>query len=117
MSNPDYYYPSTRDKNLARGLRADGHKRKPRLRRIPLKAKTRAFHRGAVLKPGFSTYYTLGAAVQRKLPVNKSWKEISVIMGVTHQNAFTEAVLALGKVIYLMKVAAGENPGDLGVRD
>ena len=52
------------------------------------------------LRPGFSTYYAIGAMATKRLPVHATWRAIGEELGVTSQNAYTEGVLALGKLLY-----------------
>ena len=51
-------------------------------------------------KPGFVTYYDIGVEVSKLLPARATFKEIGAELGITSQNAYTETVVALGKVCY-----------------
>lgn len=60
--------------------------------------------------PGFRTYYDIGKRAQGRLPKNHTLREIGRRMGVSHQNAYTESVLALGKLLYRLVQKIGEVP-------
>lgn len=51
----------------------------------------------------WTTYYRLGVIAQRQLPVFRSFEEVGRAVGVTKQNAYTEVVVALGKVVFAMR--------------
>lgn len=48
-------------------------------------------------KPSWTTYYRMGVELNKRLHPIRTFDEIALILGVTKQNAYTEAVLALGK--------------------
>lgn len=54
-------------------------------------------------KPGWVTYYDLGVSVSRQLPAHKTFVEIGAALGITKQNAYTEAMVALGKLCYRLR--------------
>ena len=54
-------------------------------------------------KPGFLTYYDLGVEVNKVLPKFKTLKECGRELGITKQNAYTESVLALGKLCFALR--------------
>jgi len=51
-------------------------------------------------KPGFVTFYVIGMEVSRQLPKHCTLNEIGRTFGISRQNAHTEAVIALGKLVY-----------------
>ncbi|HWY76905.1 MAG TPA: hypothetical protein VN281_14885 [Verrucomicrobiae bacterium] len=59
-----------------------------------LKSKTR--------KPGFCLYYRLGVQLDRRLYNSRvlTLSEIGEIFGMTKQNAYTEVVVILGKIVH-----------------
>jgi hypothetical protein len=54
-------------------------------------------------KSGWVTFYDLGVLVSRSLPAHKTYREIGAAFGITKQNAYTEAMIALGKVCYQLR--------------
>ena len=49
---------------------------------------------------GFATYYEIGVVAAKRLPAFHSYAEVGRELGITKQNAYTESVLALGKLLY-----------------
>jgi hypothetical protein len=54
-------------------------------------------------QPGFFTYYEIGAAVAQQLPAHCSYSKVGKAFGVSKRRAYTEAVVALGKVCYALR--------------
>lgn len=63
------------------------------------------FHRwdGHKWKPGFRTYYKLGVQLSKQMPTVHTYVQIGKLFGISKQNAYTEAVVALGKLAYLAR--------------
>ncbi len=55
--------------------------------------------------PTFSNYLRIGVEFKSKLPAHKSFGEIGKALGITKQNAYTETIVALGKLIYRLREA------------
>jgi len=51
-------------------------------------------------RPGFRAYYRLGVSLSRQMRPNHSFVEIGRQLGITRQNAYTEVMVALGKLAY-----------------
>jgi hypothetical protein len=53
--------------------------------------------------PCWTTYYQLGVEASKHLPAFSSFVAIGRAFGITKQNAYTECVVALGKLVYRMR--------------
>jgi hypothetical protein len=61
-------------------------------------------------KPGFLTYYTIGAIYAKRLPPAMGLKEISLSLGMSTQKVSICSHVALGKLIYGLVHSVGETP-------
>lgn len=61
-------------------------------------------------RPGFTTYYTIGVIYSKRVATFKTLEEVARELEITKQNAYTETVLALGKLLYHTVKAVGEIP-------
>lgn len=59
-------------------------------------------------QPGFQTFYDIGVEVSRGMPVFKTFGEIGRQFRITQQNAYTEAVIALGKLAFRIRQRANQ---------
>ncbi len=57
-------------------------------------------------KPCWSTYYQLGAELGHLMPAHRTWEEVGRLLGITKQNAYTQACLALGKLAFHTAIEA-----------
>lgn len=61
-------------------------------------------------KPTFATYYRIGVIASKRIPAHKTYAEVGHSLGITKQCAYTESVVALGKLLYLFVHYLGEAP-------
>ena len=54
-------------------------------------------------KPGFTECYRLGVTLSKELDPVCTYEQIAAAIGVTKQNAYTEVVLALGKLGFMLR--------------
>lgn len=59
-------------------------------------------------KAGFATYYALGVRFAKYLEPHTTFEDIGAALGVTKQNAYTETVVALGKLVHRIKSLAAD---------
>jgi hypothetical protein len=50
--------------------------------------------------PGFTTFYWLGVETARHLDPWFAWSDVAKAVGLSRQNTFTAAMVALGKIAY-----------------
>lgn len=62
------------------------------------------------MAPGWSTYYQIGKIAAPRMPAFCSYEQLAVRLGVSKQVAYHEALVALGKLLYLIVQATGELP-------
>lgn len=60
-------------------------------------------------KPSWSVCYRIGVEYQRRLHPRYTLEEVGSAFGLTKQNAYTATVLALGKLIYLVRRKVGHD--------
>lgn len=52
------------------------------------------------LQGGWKTFYNLGVEMNQQMVPFRSWEQVGKALGVSKQNAYTEGVLALGKLAH-----------------
>lgn len=55
------------------------------------------------LRPSWAVYHQLGVTISRHLDPNHTYEEIGAAVGLSKQQAYHEAMVALGKVAYQLK--------------
>lgn len=60
-------------------------------------------HRRVPGAPGFADRVRLGVEASKHLDPNCSYEEIAAELGTTRQNAYTEVMLALGTLVFLLR--------------
>ena len=53
-------------------------------------------------QPSFTELYRLGARVSKQLEKFCTLEEVAAELGITRQNAYTETVIALGKLVHAL---------------
>ena len=53
-------------------------------------------------QPSFMELYRLGARISKQLETFCTLEEVAAELGITRQNAYTETVIALGKLVYAL---------------
>jgi hypothetical protein len=57
-------------------------------------------------RPCWSTYYQLGVELNKRMPAFRTWEQVGALLNVTKQNAYTQGVVALGKLAFHTAFAA-----------
>lgn len=60
--------------------------------------------------PGFKTYYAIGVVASKRAATFCTLEQVGRELGISKQNAYTETVLALGKLLYHTVKAVKEIP-------
>lgn len=70
------------------------------------RSQVRSPHTVDFRQPGFRTYYWLGVEASRELTPLESYSAIGKTVGLTPQNTYSAAMVALGKLVFAIRQEA-----------